>query len=184
MTRSGLVLARTRKTAAWAVVSLLVLAGCQHTRIDLARTGTTVVPQDERFVFGRIVQIENGKPVKWGVNQQLTGCTVSVRNLKEIKGRLYDLRGDGLFAWHLVPGEYAIGTIHWGLSYYAAVNAFFTVPASNKLVYMGSLQEEWKAQMRVYYKVSDDYDRDVEQFRAEFPEIQEEPVKSLIHFGP
>jgi hypothetical protein len=64
------------------------------------------------------------------------------------------------------------------------VNAFFTVPASNKLVYVGSLQEEVKAQMRVYYKVSDDYDGDVEQFRAEFPEIQEEPVKSLIHFGP
>jgi hypothetical protein len=129
--------------------------------------------------------MENGKPVKWRANQQLTGCTVSVRNLKEINGRLYDLRGDGLFAWHLAPGEYAIREIHWGPMYSAAVNAFFTVPASNKVVYVGTLGSEANAStMRVYFKTSDDYDKDVEQLKAEFPEVQEEPVKSLIHFGP
>ncbi len=178
----------------WAAVSLMLL-GCQHDRLDLARTETVAVPQDEEFVFGRITQLVNGKPKDWGSHPGFTGCKVFVRNVRELENRSYVLREDGSFAWHLAPGDYVIGNIYWGPPVYASANAHFAVPGKQKVVYIGTLQMVVHPRktgiveraldpnaMVVDFTVIDDYDSEVEEFKNKFPDVPEKAIKSLLRF--
>ena len=79
-----------------------------------------------------------------------------------------------------------IGNIHWGPSVYVIANMHFTVPTGRKLVYIGTVQMVAKADWatgHVEFRVLDDYETELKEFREKFPEVQDQDAATnLLRF--
>ncbi len=170
-----------RKSPKWSrfflgVTLSLVLTGCASSPIILSET--TIVPQNEGTVFGRVKMMSNGKTKS--LSGIFGGSNWNILILPNGSSRaIYcPLYGEGYFYWHLPPGGYAIaGFEEADGRTKGRLFALFTVLGENSVIYIGTLTILF-AGARYTGFVEDEYDLAVTKFKSKFPKIKGEITKN------
>ncbi len=161
----------------FAVALSLLLSGCASSPIILSET--TIVPQNEGIVFGRVKVMSNGK--EKSVSSPVSGeSTWSVVILPDgsSRGIYCPLYGEGYFYWHLPPGGYTIAGFEGeGGRTKGRLFAHFTVLKENSVAYIGTLTVLFSG-ARYTRIVEDEFDLAVTKFKSKFPKIKEEIIKN------
>lgn len=161
-----------------AVALSLVLNGCASSPIILSET--TIVPQNEGIVFGRVNVMSDGKTKSLSsIFGESTWDIVILPNGSS-RAIYCPLYGEGYFYWHLPPGGYAIaGFEEAGGKRKGRLFAHFTVLRENSVTYIGTLTILF-AGARYTRFVEDEYDLAVTKFKSKFPEIKGEIGKNSM----
>ncbi len=170
-----------RKSPRWSgfflVVTLsLVLTGCASSPIILSET--TIVPQNEGIVFGRVKVMSDGKAKSLSsIFGESTWDIVILPNGSS-RATYCPLSGEGYFYWHLQPGGYVIaGFEEGGGKKKGRLFVHFTVHRENSVTYIGTLTILF-AGARYTGFVEDEYDLAVTKFENKFPKIKGEITKN------
>jgi hypothetical protein len=96
----------------------------------------------------------------------------------------YTLTGDGLFYWHLPPGDYTITDMIWNLPSSFTFRRrrlvpHFVIPEDDRLVYIGTLMVIIDG--RYVMRIKDEYPQALKSLKSKFPEIRGEATKRLMH---
>jgi len=162
---------------------ILLVAGCATNPIDFSKG--KIVPQEEGVVFGRVNLIYKNEPRVWGKLSSPGVFYILVLPSGSSEAFSHMLREDGSFYWHLSPGSYAISGFQWtgagrGFTKSGRIFAEFVVPERKSISYVGKLTLIFDGDYRFNMRIEDDYDQAIQDFKKKFPEIKEEPVKTIM----
>ena len=160
---------------AFLVVMTLWLCGC-NSLDHAARNGP--IPKGKSIVFGSIL-------VKSSVSGWFESGNVTVINTRNSEPVLeHPVKGlGGPFYWSLPPGQYAILDlcVHRSIgderTSSRRIFAEFSIDSEQTAVYVGTL-----GLASSLPSVTDDFDTAVKTFHSQFPTLNTEPIKQLLHF--
>lgn len=159
------------------VVVTLWLAGCGSLN-RAARNGP--IPHGESIVFG---SISVRAASNWLDHEKIT--VINTRNSQPVLEHPINGPG-GYFYWSLPPGQYAILDLTCtrrellGNDYESRsrrIYAQFSIDSEQTVAYVGRL-----ALRASSCSVNDDFETAVKTFHAQFPAVNTEPTKHLLHF--
>lgn len=161
-----------------AVALSLVLDGCASSPIILSET--TILPQNEGIVFGRVKVMSNGKPRSLSsIFGESTWDIVILPNGSS-RAIYCPLYGEGYFYWHLPPSGYTIAGFEEAAGRgKGRLFAHFTVLRENSVTYIGTLTILFVGARYTRF-VEDEYDLAVTKFKSKFPEIKGEITKNCM----
>ena len=161
-----------------AVALSLILNGCASSPIILSET--TIVPQNEGIVFGRVKVMSDGKTMRltsifgartWEISILPNGSSRAIYCL---------LNGEGYFYWHLPPGGYTIAGFEGaGGRIKGRLFAHFTVLRESSVTYIGTLTILFTGERYARF-IEDEYDLAVTKFKSKFPKIKGEITKNSM----
>ena len=175
-----------RKATPFVLIAIVILTfSCAKKGIiaDIKEAPTT----DQCIVFGKLTLMDSGIVKKWGEVLYEKPLLVLLTPTSDVAGA-YDIKDDGKFFWALSPGEYSIlgfGDRMQG-RHNLPTKANFTVPADKKCMYIGDFLLVFQGS-RFGYKIENNSQIAISDFKARFPHIEEIPVvdimKKEIHLG-
>jgi hypothetical protein len=164
----------------FAVAAALVLAACASAPPPAAEA--TAAAGYGR-AFGRVLYLQDGKPVEWGTSGLTNSLTLFVRPAAGGEMQYMAIAGNGEFSWPLHPGEYVI--VGYQAVYRAVVTnthtgrlwTLFSVPAAGRAAYIGDLRIE-SARGGYRFVLIDDFADGLQKQQSALAGFQ--PVKQLM----